>query len=436
MNLWDELKEKLPWTQSSPPPTPPKISNWALTINCITNGCNSHLDEWIADMGKYAWTQQTIINALMICSICSLVSLVFLLIRGRPVWKEKNGISAHDHPDGEGGLNNGGCSTLKSEHDSSGKFIHTNLGDHHTSQFIKDDQLAIQPASQAHPTYNNKLYNTSIKPPKTFQPQENVEEWISKFENFVRNLDIGDNKYLLLLTNINSEAVRKLTSTIEDDDPEAYQKGIFLLKKCYEQEDVSPADTEKRFFDRVQLEHENVYAYITELKALAKEIFPDMPTTTLDKYVKKQFLTGLRDNKLREKLMFENPMSKSLEELLLQCDETIKVLRILATSNEDSAIKRRLGQINHTTTSTPRRRFEVVTTINDQTTKCLVDTGADVTLISEEFANKINVKIAAEHKPRLYQVDMTPLKHIGLAKIALGKTTDRSKRTSNTRFWS
>ena len=70
-------------------------------------------------------------------------------------------------------------------------------------------------------------------------------------------------------------------------------------------------DSQRKFYDRRKLENENDYAYATELRMLVKEIFVDIPSSTIEKYVKKKrFLDGLRDNRLREKLMFDDPNNK------------------------------------------------------------------------------------------------------------------------------
>lgn len=77
MNWWKRCKEIFSWTLLTP--QAPQISNSPFRINCITEDCNSHLNEWIRDMGTLIWILKSII--FIFCVIPFIV-----ILRRRHIW--------------------------------------------------------------------------------------------------------------------------------------------------------------------------------------------------------------------------------------------------------------------------------------------------------------------------------------------------------------
>ena len=98
-----------------------------------------------------------------------------------------------------------------------------------------------------------------------------------------------------------------MTGSILEDDPEAFEKGKRLLKKCFQKAKPQCLQAQRRFLARVQGPNENVYAFATELRALAREAYPDASETTSDDYVRWQFLVGINDERLKDRLLFCKP---------------------------------------------------------------------------------------------------------------------------------
>lgn len=84
-------------------------------------------------------------------------------------------------------------------------------------------------------------------------------------------------------------------------------------------------DTQRKFYKRRQFENENNYAYATELRAIAKEIFVDMTSSTIEKYVKDNFQKDCEIIK-----------TKSMEQLLSESEEIRRILKALARKKQTS----------------------------------------------------------------------------------------------------
>ena len=61
-------------------------------------------------------------------------------------------------------------------------------------------------------------------------PGQDVEAWLTGFKSFIKSIDSEEDKYSLFLSNITRECVRKIANSIEIEDLERLEKGMFLLK--------------------------------------------------------------------------------------------------------------------------------------------------------------------------------------------------------------
>ena len=116
-----------------------------------------------------------------------------------------------------------------------------------------------------------------------------------------------------------------------------------------------------RFNNRVHDAGENVSAYITELRTIAKNCAHD--GITADEIIRDRLVLGLRDDKMRERLLRINDLT--LEKAIDICkasEQTSAQLKAMQSGNQDVVSFVRKRQISHapanrtyTKTSTPKR---------------------------------------------------------------------------------
>jgi hypothetical protein len=93
-------------------------------------------------------------------------------------------------------------------------------------------------------------YHNVVSQPTMFKPGKDIDAWIAKFNVYVRAANVR-NKYSLLLTLVDDECVRKLTSSIQEGDEEScFEQAVVYLKRFYSKANMpvrSPASvlTEK-----------------------------------------------------------------------------------------------------------------------------------------------------------------------------------------------
>ena len=179
-------------------------------------------------------------------------------------------------------------------------------------------------------------WNTTALPPKPFEPSKDVGVWVNRFTLYLNTANVKEGKFGALLSSVDDDSARKLVAMIKAYEEDAFEKSINLLKKCHEKKNVSELNTQKRFLDRLQRYDENIHAYAAELMVLANNAYPESSTETIEKYVMRQFISGIRDNRLREKLIFLEPQPESLEELLRKSENIQKIFEIVEMRQDNN----------------------------------------------------------------------------------------------------
>lgn len=107
-------------------------------------------------------------------------------------------------------------------------------------------------------------------------------------------------------------------------------------------------EAQRKFKSRLQKEDKSLYLYAAELATLAREAFPGAGDSLLDEFVSRQFLSGIRDPRLRDKLAFHNPCS--MPALLAESDKitsqfaNVDALTSLHRNNGDYRPRDRVGK--------------------------------------------------------------------------------------------
>ena len=266
-------------------------------------------------------------------TIFSLITFIIIdRLKRRPVWtetKKKSGNVGSDRPDRTVNRNTDDASRESNDRRDSSVDDDPDKQDKNMrfeSSVNQPVQINAAPNSVQQVT-TFQQWNTAALPPKPFEPSMDVGVWVNRFTLYLNTANVKDGKFGALLSNVDDDSARKLVAMIKVDEEDAFEKGINLLKKCHEKKKVSELDTQKRFLDRLQRYDENIHAYAAELMVLAKSAYPESSTETIEKYVMRQFISGIRDNRLREKLIFLEPQPESLEELLRKSENIQKIFK-------------------------------------------------------------------------------------------------------------
>lgn len=165
---------------------------------------------------------------------------------------------------------------------------------------VKHNQLHLNtPIPQPLNIFSTNL----VAAPDKFTKKTNVREWLTDFEAYLEATNIV-NKKETLIASLDPECRRLLnTFPLPNDSDQAYQ----LLKQAMSQLFFRPEKQAFQYRDelsrRYQQADETVMIYAAELYGLASKAYPDVPIQCIKRFVADQFLTGLRDYRIRNQLV-------------------------------------------------------------------------------------------------------------------------------------
>ena len=152
------------------------------------------------------------------------------------------------------------------------------------------------------------------------ETQENFDTYCQRLENFFNlkgisgnNTDINEAKVMVLINCLGSKYYKLLSTLTSPDLPttKTYPELITLLKNHLAPKNNILTEQHK-FFTRKQNQYESISSYIAALKELAKTCdfkthcnTPDCNKFTMNLLLRAQFIRGLLDNDIREKILQE-----------------------------------------------------------------------------------------------------------------------------------
>ncbi len=154
----------------------------------------------------------------------------------------------------------------------------------------------------------NNLY-TVWRPPSVFTTSSDVELWLRRFNAYVTALRIDNEneKLNLLLTLMDDETMKciedMLVAGVEWEDVEHRMKTLFGRPR-------KPAIFYKQEFqNRRQKPDETLSQFATALTEIGRKAFPNCAMDVILEYIRDQFIVGVRDAVVFERLSLANPLT-------------------------------------------------------------------------------------------------------------------------------
>jgi hypothetical protein len=164
--------------------------------------------------------------------------------------------------------------------------------------------------------------------PQVFSNTVDVQDWIAQFELYCKaNRVTNDNlKKEILLSRMDKENRELVKSRLAEN--ESYVKVIRLIETLFAPNEPTIMQHVRNFGERKQIASENVQKYYTELWRLAKLAWPKSSIENLEEYVSSQFISGLKETALKEKLLMDKKKNIKIEELITLAERLEKNLSL------------------------------------------------------------------------------------------------------------
>jgi len=165
-----------------------------------------------------------------------------------------------------------------------------------------------------------------LQMPEIFTEKVDVKDWLAQFELYcVANRLTNDQlKKQILLSRMNKECRELIKSRIQEN--ESFDGCIRLVKMLFEPNEPTLTQHIRNLVDCKQSENENVQKYYTELCRLAKLALPKASKEEFEECVCSQFLSGIRDSALKNKLLMDTDGKTKLVDLISQAERLEKNL--------------------------------------------------------------------------------------------------------------
>ena len=179
---------------------------------------------------------------------------------------------------------------------------------------------------QSHPTGGEvtpRVVRMSLRPPARFTEKADFALWIRRFERYVLEAKIPDEKRTSELFPLLEDEPFRVVVQQGLVDSTDYDEVVQCLRRQYDPEG-NELEFHCRFQQRVQSSGEKLTEFVGALRFLADKAYPQWSGGQRLEVVRRQFIQGLRSSSMQMKLMRENP--ESLDEAVrLACQwETIE----------------------------------------------------------------------------------------------------------------
>ena len=152
------------------------------------------------------------------------------------------------------------------------------------------------------------MASTSIWMPKRYSTSEDFELWISRFESYCRAAKVTEGlKCDVLLATLDDDAVTVVNSLgLSEEVLKDYGQLTTAPKKHFAPT-TSPFELRFHLRRRRQKDRETLDVYAEALAQQAVKAFPDLTEKARQEVVRDQFIKGLRDEHVQERLLQEAP---------------------------------------------------------------------------------------------------------------------------------
>ncbi len=167
---------------------------------------------------------------------------------------------------------------------------------------------------------------------KIFCKGMDVCEWLKGLDEYLAKKKIKDDevKATLLLNKMDTPIKKMLKNYMNPKKKNNYEVISKFLKDSQKKPEASSAVYRHQFDARQQQSNENLHEFHIALLDLGGKAFPELEQKTLDKYVREQFVQGVSNKSLRERLVTDHHEITDPSELL---DKATDLERLLQSVN-------------------------------------------------------------------------------------------------------
>ncbi|RNA42133.1 Retrovirus-related Pol poly from transposon [Brachionus plicatilis] len=309
------------------------------------------------------------------------------------------------------------------------------------------------------------MANHSLRAPSIFNLDTNVDIWLARFDNYLElNRIFGDRDKINVLGSFLDDTTFKLVDSLINE--RSYDEVKTKFRALFSRPESSAHVYLHTFVGRGQELNESLVQYAAVLQELGRKAFPDLNLRELDIYLRGQFLAGVRDREMAERLAVLD--HENLEMLVLRAREheglpfgisgirersrnmfnqgtgrhiTEGEIRNLITPKLESNIMFQ-NQNKHNGNSqnkveTKRNSYDnsfvnanlsnMSNYSNGEKIECLLDTGSVKTLISQNIWRKLGCKELQKTKGSFTTANGQPLNVIGSYTASLRIGTNELK---------
>ena len=162
-----------------------------------------------------------------------------------------------------------------------------------------------------------------IVKPGIFSEGMNIYKWVDEFETYLEKNKIMNShkqtQQLLKLLDVSSRKLLRSACDVEEDVEIAkmeYETIKLQLLQLFLTTRINLRDLRLKFYSRLQAKDESIHRYSQELKEMAREAYPITDKKYLDSYIYTQFLYGIRNPRIQNKLKDDYGTSTSLQEVI------------------------------------------------------------------------------------------------------------------------
>jgi hypothetical protein len=159
--------------------------------------------------------------------------------------------------------------------------------------------------------------------PIVFSEGMNVYKWLNEFESYLESNKITNSNLQarFLMNSLDTSSRRLLIAACEietdgDKIKVEYENVKNQLLQLFLTTRINLRDLRIKFYNRIQAKDESIYRYVQELKEMAKEAYPLTDKKLLDSFIYTQFLYGVRNQRIQQKLIDKYGTTTNLQEVI------------------------------------------------------------------------------------------------------------------------
>ena len=155
-----------------------------------------------------------------------------------------------------------------------------------------------------------------------------VSEWIKSMDEYLENNGItrDDMRVKIMLNKIDGSLKNMFKNYVDPNKNNNYEVIKKFQKNSQAQPDQASSVYRHNFDQRNQRDNENLHQYHMALSDLGRKAFHEADSKLLNKYVRDQFVRGLKSHSLRERLVTDHYNVVDPCELLEKASDLLRLL--------------------------------------------------------------------------------------------------------------